>query len=89
MVLEHMTGLRQGKESFIASIVQGELRYRSIKLVKLEQTLNGSIVSARAFTETEASVYGGGYRLWRLLLDIRLQEEPGGWKITVVSASTY
>ena len=89
MVLVHMTGLRQSREEFIAEVLDGTLRYRSCRMVDAQVQVTGRNATARVLTDTEAAVYGGGFRRWRLSMDSELRLEDGGWRMVRSVAGTY
>ena len=82
-VLVHMTGLKQNKKEYLASIKNGTLNYFS------NQTENIIIETDSKFvgqSKVSAAVFGGGKHTWNLELTIELSENN---LIKKISASTY
>lgn len=87
--LRHMTGLRQGKESFFASLCGGELNYFAANHDEILVEVNGDTATLVGRTRVEAAVYGGRTNWWRLQGDFTLRKEDGEWKFVSSRASTY
>ena len=88
-VLVHMTGMRQDKNSYIRSILNGTLNYYSAKTVKVETEIKGdrAVLSGRSLVE--AAVFGGGKHTWRLRLVFDAIKTGGQWRFTKAQASTW
>lgn len=88
-VLIHMTGLRQSKQDYIDSILDGTLNYYGKTDDGIDVRVHGEIAEMTGRSRVTASVFGGGKHTWRLALRFTLQRRPDGWKLTSASASTY
>ena len=88
-VLVHMTGMRQPKEVYISSIVDGTLNYCSASHedVRVEIDGDSGVLSGRS--RVTAAVFGGGKHTWRLQLRFQLVKKNGEWRFALASASTY
>ena len=87
--LEHMTGVRQSKETFLAGLTGGTFNYYSVNHDSIEARINGSNAVMTGKSRVLAAVYGGGKHSWRLQGDFTLRKENGEWKLTSSIASTY
>ena len=88
-VLVHMTGMRQPKEVYISSIMDGTLNYYRCEHEHEPVVINGEKATMKGDTKVEAAVYGGSGHVWRLRLDCTFVRREGGWKMTKSVASTY
>ena len=88
-VLLHMTGMRQSKQVYIDSIMNGTLHYYSEDTDRLDIQVNGSKAVMTGRSRVNAAVFGGGKHTWRLQLRFDLVKRPDGWKLTSAQASTY
>ncbi len=88
-VLYHMTGMKQNKEEYISSIMNGTLNYYSEKTDELKVTVDGDKAFMKGKSEVEAAVFGGGRHRWRLQLSFELIRRGDAWKILSSRASTY
>ena len=88
-VLLHMTGMRQSKQVYIDSIMNGTLNYYSEDTDRLDIQVNGSKAVMTGRSRVNAAVFGGGKHTWRLQLKFDLIKRPDGWKLTSAQASTY
>ena len=88
-VLLHMTGMRQSKQVYIDSIMNGTLNYYSEDTDRLDIQVNGSKAVMTGRSRVNAAVFGGGKHTWRLQLRFELVKRPDGWKVTSAQASTY
>ena len=88
-VLHHMTGMKQNKNEYIASIMNGTLNYYSQDLDDLKIEVNGNKAIMKGKSRVSAVVFGGGRHTWRLALDFELIRRPDGWKLIQAKASTY
>ena len=88
-VLLHMTGMRQSKQVYIDSIMNGTLNYYSEDTDRLDIQVNGSKAVMTGRSRVNAAVFGGGKHTWRLQLRFDLVKRPDGWKLTSAQASTY
>ena len=89
MTLIHMTGLKQSREQFLSQVKDGTLNYRSSIIVDAPVAIRGDTAEVALKTRTDAAVYGGGYRVWNLLLETELRRCGGEWKVTGSKAGTY
>ncbi len=87
--LEHMTGIRQSKESFLRGLTDGTFNYYSADHDSIEVRIDGDEAVMTGKSRVLAAVYGGGKHSWRLQGDFTLRRENGSWKLTKSKASTY
>lgn len=87
--LIHMTGKRQGKEIFFASLMSGELNYYSAVHDEILTDVTGSMATLVGKSQVIAAVYGGGKNKWRLHSDFSLRKEDDVWKLVSCKVSTY
>lgn len=88
-VLLHMTGMRQSKQVYIDSIMNGTLNYYTEETEQLDIQVNGGKAVITGRSRVNAAVFGGGKHTWRLQLKFDLIKRPDGWKLTSAQASTY
>ena len=88
-VLEHMTGVRQSKETFLRGLTGGTFNYYSADHDSIEVHIDGEEAVMTGKSRVLAAVYGGGKHSWRLQGDFKLRKENGNWKLTGSKASTY
>ena len=88
-VLVHMTGMRQPKEVYISSIMDGTLNYYSAEHEDLQVEVKGDTAILIGRSRVNAAVFGGGKHTWRLQLRFRLVKNNGEWRFALASASTY
>lgn len=88
-VLLHMTGMRQSKQVYIDSIMNGTLNYYTEETEQLDIQVNGDRAVMTGRSRVNAAVFGGGKHTWRLQLKFDLIKRPDGWKLTSAQASTY
>ena len=88
-VLLHMTGMRQSKQVYIDSIMNGTLNYYTEETEQLDIQVNGGKAVMTGRSRVNAAVFGGGKHTWRLQLKFDLIKRPDGWKLTSAQASTY
>lgn len=88
-VLIHMTGMRQSKEVYISSIMDGTLNYYSATHEDIQVKINGDTAVLIGRSRVNAAVFGGGRHTWRLQLHFHLVKINNEWKIRLASASTY
>ena len=88
-VLVHMTGMRQPKEVYIASIMDGTLNYYSAEHEDLQVDVRGDTAVLVGKSRVNAAVFGGGKHTWRLQLRFQLIKKNDGWRFTLASAATY
>ena len=88
-VLLHMTGMRQSKQVYIDSIMNGTLNYYTEETEQLDIQVNGGKAVMTGRSRVNAAVFGGGKYTWRLQLKFDLIKRPDGWKLTSAQASTY
>lgn len=87
--LEHMTGVRQSREEFLAGLRAGTFNYYSADHDAIEVKVEGDSAEMTGKSRVTAAVYGGGKKRWRLQGDFTLRKEEGVWKLTSSRASTY
>ena len=88
-VLVHMTGMRQPKEVYINSIMDGTLNYYSAEHEDMQVEINGDTAVLTGRSKVTAAVFGGGKHTWRLQLRFQLLKKNGQWRFALASASTY
>ena len=88
-VLAHMTGMRQPKEVYISSIMDGTLNYYSAEHEDLQVDVRGDTAVLVGKSRVNAAVFGGGKHTWRLQLRFQLIKKNDGWRFTLASAATY
>ena len=88
-VLIHMTGMRQPKEVYINSIMDGTLNYYSATHEEMQVEVKGDTAVLTGRSRVNAAVFGGGKHTWRLQLRFQLAKKNAEWKFTLASASTY
>lgn len=87
--LEHMTGVRQTREEFLAGLRAGTFNYYSAEHDAIEVRVNDNLAEMIGKSRVTAAVYGGGKKSWRLQGYFTLKKEDGVWKMTSSKASTY
>ena len=87
--LEHMTGVRQTREEFLAGLRAGTFNYYSAEHDAIEVRVNDNLAEMIGKSRVTAAVYGGGKKSWRLQGYFTLKKEDGVWKMTSSRASTY
>ena len=88
-VLIHMTGMRQGKQQFIHSVLNGTLNYFSAEHEHMAAEVHGDTASLCGQSKVNAAVFGGRKHTWQLQQDLTLKKKNGSWLITRSQASTY
>jgi len=88
-VLVHMTGMRQSRDEYIGSIMDGTLNYYSEKTELLDISIRDDRAHMTGHSRVCAAVFGGGRAVWKLALDFDLKREDGAWSFTRAGASTY
>lgn len=87
--LEHMTGVRQSKETFLRELIGGTFNYYSADHDSIEVRIDGDKAVMIGKSRVLAAVYGGSKYNWRLQGDFILRRINGNWKLTRSKASTY
>ena len=88
-VLVHMTGMRQPKEFYISSIMDGTLNYYSAEHEDMQVEVKGDTAVLTGRSKVTAAVFCGGKHTWRLQLRFQLVKKNGEWRFALASASTY
>ena len=88
-VLEHMTGMRQDKKTYIHAILNGTLNYYSAVTENRSVQVNGDDATMTGRSRVSAAVFGGGKHTWRLQLFFHAKKTENGWKLTKAEASTW
>ena len=88
-VLVHMTGMRQPKEVYISSIMDGTLNYYSAEHEDMQVEVKDDTAVLIGKSRVNAAVFGGGKHTWRLQLRFQLVNKNGEWRFAMASASTY
>lgn len=90
-VLEHMTGMRQGKRAYIEAVLGGTLNYYSAEhdSIDVKIAADGAHAAIRGRSRMNAAVFGGGRRTWRLQQDLKAEKRNGVWLLTESRASAY
>lgn len=87
--LEHMTGVRQTREEFLAGLRAGTFNYYSAEHDAIKVRVNDNLAEMIGKSRVTAAVYGGSKKPWRLQGYFTLKKEDGTWKMTSSRASTY
>ena len=87
--LIHMTGMRQSKQVYIDSILDGTLNYYSAQHEGIKVQILGDTAKLTGKSKVNAAVFGGGEHTWRLQLDFTLIKRNDDWYFTMARASTY
>jgi uncharacterized protein (TIGR02246 family) len=87
--LEHMTGVRQTRDQFLAGLLAGTFNYYSAEHDSIEVTISGDTAAMIGRSRVLAAVYGGRKTSWKLQGNFTLRKENGAWKLTSSRASTY
>ena len=87
--LEHMTGVRQTRDQFLAGLLAGTFNYYSAEHDAIEVRVHGDSAEMIGRSRITAAVYGGGKKSWRLQGDFTLRKEAGAWKLTSSGVTTY
>ena len=77
--LEHMTGVRQTCEEFLAGLLAGTFNYYSAEHDAIVVRVNGDYAEMIGRSRVMAAVYGGGKKRWRLQGDFTLRKEEGAF----------
>lgn len=88
-LLIHMTGMRQSREEYIDSILDGTLNYYSKDDVKIDVSVSGDEAKLTGKSRVTAAVFGGGRHTWPLRMNMDLVRKGDGWKIVRSAASMY
>lgn len=88
-VLVHMTGMRQPKEVYISSIMDGTLNYYSAEHEDMQADVKGNTAVLIGKSKVTAAVFGGEKHTWRLQLRFQLVKKNSEWRFALTSASTY
>ncbi|MBP3760264.1 MAG: nuclear transport factor 2 family protein [Ruminococcus sp.] len=88
-MLVHMTGMRQPKEVYISSIMDGTLNYYSAEHEDMQVEVKDNTAVLIGRSRVNAAVFGGGKHTWRLQLRFQLVKKNGEWRFSLASASTY
>ncbi len=87
--LEHMTGVRQTRDQFLAGLLAGTFNYYSAEHDAIEVRVHGDSAEMIGRSRITAAVYGGGKKSWRLQGNFTLRKEAGAWKLTSSGVTTY
>ena len=87
--LIHMTGMRQSKKVYIASIMDGTLNYYSAQHEGIKVQILEDTAKLTGKSKVNAAVFGGGEHTWRLQLDLTLIKRNDEWYFTMARASAY
>ena len=90
-VLVHMTGMTQGRNEYIAAVVDGTLNYYSAEhdSIDVRVSADGMHATVRGRSRVNAAVFGGGRHTWRLQQDLKAERRDGAWLLVESRASTY
>ena len=88
-VLRHMTGLKQSKDEYINSILDGTLNYYSAVHENIDVVIKGENAYLVGDSYVEASVFGGGKSHWRLRQSMNAIKKNDKWYMTSSKASVY
>ena len=87
--LIHMTGMRQSKNVYIDSILDGTLNYYSALHEDMQVKITADTARLIGRSKVNAAVFGGGEHTWRLQLEFTLIKRNDEWYFTFATASTY
>ena len=87
--LLHMTGMKQSRETYIESIMNGTLNYYSEQTEELDIETDGGSAVLTGKSRVTAAVFGGGKNPWRLKLTFTLEKSDDEWRFISAKASTY
>ena len=87
--LIHMTGMRQSKKVYIASILDGTLNYYSALHEDMQVKITAETARLTGRSKVNAAVFGGREHTWRLQLEFTLIKRNDEWYFTFATASTY
>ena len=87
--LVHMTGMRQDKNTYIRSILNGTLNYYSAVTEELRIDVAGDDATITGRSRVSAAVFGGGRHTWRLQLFFHAKRLGNEWKLTRAEASAW
>lgn len=88
-ILIHMTGMRQSKQDYINSVINGELKYYESINESIEVSVDGDKASVIGKTKTLASPFGASKSWWKLRQDLKLEKRADKWVIVSSKASMY
>ena len=84
-----MTGMRQSKQDYINSVINGELKYYESIHESIEVSVEGDKASVIGKTKTLASPFGASKSWWKLRQDLKLEKRADKWVIVSSKASMY
>ena len=89
--LRHMSGMKQSKQEYIDSVLDGTLNYYTTDHDTIEVIIasDGKTALIRGRSRINAAVFGGGRHTWRLQQDLTAERIDGRWLLTSSKASTY
>ena len=89
--LQHMSGMKQPKQEYIDSVLDGTLNYYTTDHDSINVTIasDGNSAKIRGRSRINAAVFGGGRHTWRLQQDLTAEKIDGQWLLTSSKASTY
>ena len=88
-LLTHMTGMRQCKEEFISSLLDGSLNYYAVRHEALPVTVRGDHGELIGRAQVTAEIFGSKRETWPLQLALVLEKVNGSWIIVASTASAY
>ena len=89
--LQHMSGMKQPKQEYIDSVLDGTLNYYTTDHDSIQISFDptGDTAKIRGRSRINAAVFGGGRHTWRLQQDLTAKKIDGEWLLTSSKASTY
>ena len=89
--LQHMSGMKQPKQEYIDSVLNGTLNYYTTDhdSIRVSVDPTGDTAKIRGRSRINAAVFGGGRHTWRLQQDLTAEKIDGQWLLTSSKASTY
>ena len=89
--LQHMSGMKQPKQEYIDSVLDGTLNYYTTDHDSIDVVVaqDGESAKIRGRSRINAAVFGGGRHTWRLQQDLTAKKVDGQWLLTSSRASTY
>ena len=89
--LQHMSGMKQPKQEYIDSVLDGTLNYYMTDHDSIRVSIDptGDTAKIRGRSRINAAVFGGGRHTWHLQQDLTAERINGEWLLTSSKASTY
>ena len=88
-ILTHMTGMKQPKEIYVESILDGTLNYYTVEHENIKIDIKENEAHLVGDSYVEVKVFGGGRSHWRLRQSMNLIKKNEKWYFTSSKASVY